>query len=178
MSGFLPENTRAGRAFADTVFRAYRAELHRWLLRRLRTPEAAEDVVQEVFTRALRVNNPDYVRKPLAYLFGIAFHVISERQIREDGERLVSLDSQDSERWRSHAALVAPDELAERLNLQRQLEKALMELPQQYRMVILLCKRDGMTHEEAAAASGLSVHTVEKYLVRAKSMLMSLAWDR
>jgi RNA polymerase sigma-70 factor (ECF subfamily) len=166
----------AGRVFADTVFRAYRAELHRWLLKRLRKPEAAEDVVQEVFTRALRVNNPDYVRKPLAYLFGIAFHVISERQIREDGEQLVSLDS-GSDQLRNHA-LTAPDELAERLNLRRQLEKALMELPQQYRMVVLLCKRDGMTHEEAAAASGLSVHTVEKYLVRAKAMLMSLAWDR
>lgn len=174
----MPNDTRPANPFAESVFRSYRGELHRWLLKRLRRPEAAEDVVQEVFTRALRVNNPDYVRKPLAYLFGIAFHVISEHQIREDGERAVSLDSQDAERLRSETALVTPDLMADRLNLQRQLEKALMELPQQYRRVLLLCKRDGMTHEEAAAASGLSVHTVEKYLVRAKAMLMSLAWDR
>jgi DNA-directed RNA polymerase specialized sigma24 family protein len=53
-----------------------------------------------------------------------------------------------------------------------------MELPQHYRTVILLCKRDGMTYEEAAAASGLSVHTVETYLIRAKAKLMALTWDR
>jgi RNA polymerase sigma-70 factor (ECF subfamily) len=178
MGSSVSDNSKARRAFADTVFRAYRAELHRFLVQRLRKPEAADDVMQEVFTRALRVNNPDYVRKPLSYLFGIAFHVISEHRIREDNERLVSLDSTEAELLPGHPALTLADEFPERLNLQHQLEKALMELPQPYRRVLLLCKRDGMTHEEAAAASGLSVHTVEKYLVRAKAMLMALSWDR
>src|SRR5690349_18098858 len=84
-------------AVAATVFHAYRAELHRWLLRRLRKPQEADDVMQEVFARALRVSSPEYVRKPLAYLFGIAFHVISEHRIREDREHLVSLDAHEAE---------------------------------------------------------------------------------
>jgi RNA polymerase sigma-19 factor, ECF subfamily len=166
------------RNFAAKTFRAYRAELHRWLLYRLRKPEEADDVMQEVFARALRVGSPDYVRKPLSYLFGIAFHVISEHKIREDREHLISLDSHEAESLHHHPEFVLPDELADRMNLQRQLERALMKLPRHYRTVILLCKRDGMTYEEAAAASGLSVHTIETYLIRAKAELMALTWDR
>src|SRR5262245_37599092 len=137
-----PETPSFGPLAGDALYRKYRAELHRWLVKRLRSPQAADDVMQEVFTRALRVDNPDYVRKPLSYLFGIAFHVISEFQIREENERLVSLDSQAVDHLRSHPALAVPDEFAERLNLQRQLEKALLKMPAQYRTVLLLCKRD------------------------------------
>lgn len=166
------------RSFAATAFRAYRPELHRWLMHRLRTPEAADDVMQEVFARVLRVSAPEYIRKPLSYLFGIAFHVISEYRIREDREHLISLDAEDADELRRRPEFVQPDEMAERVNLQRQLERALQELPPHYRSVVLLCKRDGMTYEEAAAASGLSVHTVETYLIRAKAKLMALTWDR
>jgi len=176
MADAITDVPAAARALATSH---YRAELHRWLVRRLRNPENADDVLQEVFTRALRINNADYVKKPLAYLFGIAFHVIAEHQIREDHERRISLDSPTAaDSLRDHPALMVDDDFAERLSLQRQLEKALKELPQQYRAVLLLCKRDGMSYAEAAKVTHLSVHTVEKYLIRAKAMLMGLNWDR
>ena len=172
-----PEAASVGSQLASSIFRKYKAELHRWLTRRLRNPDAADDVAQEVFIRLSRVDKADYVRKPLAYVFGIAFHVISEYQIREEQER-VTYDSSMVDQMDQHPSMVVPDEFADRLNLQRQIEAALAELPAPYRTVLLLCKRDGMTYEEAAAASGLSVHTVEKYLVRAKAMIMAKTWDR
>ena len=135
-------------------------------------------MAQEVFVRLSRVNRSDYVRKPLSYLFGIAFHVISELRIREEQDSVVSYDSEAIERLSDSAQHSTPDEFVDRLNLQRQLEKAFAQLPPHYQSVLLLCKRDGMSYEEAAAATGLSVHTVEKYLVRARAQLLALTWDR
>ena len=174
----MPHVPRSGSNLAAATFRRYKAELHRWLVKRLRSPEAADDIAQEVFSRAVRVENVEYVRKPLSYLFGIAFHVISEYQIREEQDRIITYDSSVVDQLDHHPSMVVPDEFADRLNLQRQIEAALADLPPHYRTVLLLCKRDGMTYEEAAEASGLSVHTVEKYLVRAKAMIMAKTWDR
>jgi len=178
MSDPMPQAPRTGSNLAAVTFRKYKAELHRWLVRRLRSPETADDIAQEVFSRAVRVENVEYVRKPLSYLFGIAFHVISEYQIREEQDRIITYDSSVVDQMDNHPSMVVQDEFADRLNLQRQIEAALAELPAPYRTVLLLCKREGMTYEEAAAASGLSVHTVEKYLVRAKAMIMAKTWDR
>jgi len=173
-----PDLATTGHQFASSVFRKYGGELHRWLIRRLRNPESADDVVQEVFMRLSRVEKMDYVRKPLSYLFGIAFHVISELRIKEEQDKVVSFDSDAIDRLSDSAQHSTPDEFVERLNLQRQLEKAFAQLPPHYQTVLLLCKRDGMSYEEAAAASGLSVHTVEKYLVRARARMLELTWDR
>jgi RNA polymerase sigma-70 factor (ECF subfamily) len=128
--------------------------------------------------RLSRVEKVDYVRKPLSYLFGIAFHVIRELRIKEQQDRVVSYDSEAIDRLSDSAQHAEADEFVDRLNLQRQLEKAFEQLPEHYKTVLLLCKRDGMSYEEAAAASGLSVHTVEKYLIRARARMLALTWDR
>src|SRR5689334_10826307 len=60
------------------------------------------------------------------------------------------------------------DDAAERLNLRHQLDKALAALPENQRKVLLACKRDGMSYEEASRATGISLHMVPKYLVQAK----------
>jgi RNA polymerase sigma factor (sigma-70 family) len=172
-----PEVVSSGPQLASSIFRKYKAELHRWLARRLKNPDAADDVAQEVFARLSRVEKVAYVRKPLAYVFGIAFHVISELQIKEEQDRVVSYNSDEVDRLGETPQYASPDEFVDRLNLQRQLEKAFAQLPPHYQTVLLLCKRDGMSYEEAAAASGLSVHTVEKYLVRARARMMAIAWD-
>ena len=61
--------------------------------------------------------------------------------------------------------------------MQRQLDRALARLPRMHRMVLLLLKRDGMSYEEAARATQLSVNTVEKYLFQAKAMIKTAKWD-
>jgi RNA polymerase sigma-70 factor, ECF subfamily len=155
----------------------YREALHRWLLRRLRNPDKAEDVLQEVYLRLYR-HGQRLIRDPRSYLFGIAFHVISDLQMDEKKDSVVSYDTEIADREQGRLDLAHPDNLAERLSLRRQLESALLELPVPYRTVLLLVKRDGMSYEEAAKASGLSVHTVEKYLIRARAQLMAKAWDR
>jgi RNA polymerase sigma-70 factor (ECF subfamily) len=173
-----PENAPPTQPPAERDIRGYRQKLVRWIARRLRSRDDAEDVTQEVFSRLRGLEVLTLAREPLAYLFGVAFNVIGERRIREAQEKVVSFDSDAVARAGESPENATPDELVEQLNQQKQLERALARLPKQYRTVLLLCKRDGMTYEEAAAATGLSVHTVEKYLVRARARLMALTWDR
>lgn len=169
-----PGNSNA--TLAADVFRYYAADLHRYLRKRLRDPQQANDVVQEVFSRLVRVHHPELVKKPHSYLFGIAFHVIREMRLQEEQE-VVSYDSLAVEDAAEHPSHVAQDELSDRLNIQAQVERALVELPDIHRALVLMCKRDGMTYEEAAVATGISVHMVEKHLVRARAKLLGMMWD-
>jgi RNA polymerase sigma-70 factor (ECF subfamily) len=163
-------------ALAADVFRHYATDLHRYLRKRLRDPQQADDVVQEVFSRLVRVQRPELVKKPHSYLFGIAFHVIREMGLQRNQE-IVSYDSSIVEDISEHPEAIVRDELADKLNVQAQLQRALLALPAVHRAVVLLCKRDGMTYEEAAEASGISVHMVEKYLIQARAKLLGMLWD-
>lgn len=125
--------------------------------------------------RLLRVSKPERVANPLAYLYGIATHVVHEFHIREAQAR-VSYDSAAVEQATEYPVDPAPDDAADRLHLQQQLERALLRLPPGQRAVLLLVKRDGLSHEEAAKAAGLTIQTVEKYMVNAKAKF-KMDWD-
>jgi RNA polymerase sigma-19 factor, ECF subfamily len=177
--GMTDPSTRPGTArtaLTAEAFRHYAVDLHRYLRKRLRDPQKADDVVQEVFSRLLRVQQLELIRKPHSYLFGIAFHVIREMRLQEEQEP-VSYDSVAVEAAAEHPTHVSQDEIADRLNVRAQLERALARLPDIHRALVLMCKRDGMTYEEAAAATGISVHMVEKHMIQARVKLLSMMWD-
>lgn len=166
-----------GRAasFAGAAFEKYQKELHRFLVRRLRDRQDAADLAQEVYLRLVRVENTDWVRKPQAYVYGVASHVVSEYRMRSEKES-VTFDSQAVERVAEHPSQMAPDELADQLALERQLERVLGKLPPTHLAVLLLHKRDGLSYEEVAQKLDLSVHTVQKYLFQAKAQIRT-AWE-
>jgi RNA polymerase sigma factor (sigma-70 family) len=176
----VPESTSrsasAGAPLAAPVILEYRKALHRWLTRRLRNPDVADDVAQEVFLRLHCVERAKLIRDPLPYLYGIAFKVISALRASQRRNCIV-FDSELAARWSENLKYEATAE-SDWDALEQELEKAVAELPTQYRRVLLLCKRDGLSYEQAALASGLSVHTVEKYLVRARARVMAFGFYR
>lgn len=173
------ESGNAVARMASGAFRKYAPALHRFLLRRIRRPQEIDDMTQEVFARLMRVESAEFVRKPASYLFGIAANVVREFRIRaEHDQERVTFDSQMVDYVADHPADLPADDLAERLNLQRQLERGLAQLPPMHRAVLLLVTRDGLSHEEAAKAAGLSIHTVEKYVTEARARLKLMPWDR
>jgi RNA polymerase sigma-19 factor, ECF subfamily len=165
---------------AKTVFGRYGRELHRYLLRRLRQPADADDLAQEIYLRLLRRNRTEEVLNPRAYVYRIAAHVVAEFRIRSQrSEDYVTFDSEVLEQVEQQSSQSElQDELAERLNLQSQVLRALAELPPTHQAVFLMHKRDGHSHEEIAQKLQLSVHTVEKYLVQANARLRLHSWDR
>lgn len=165
--------------FGVWAFSHYRRELHRYLLRRLNRPQDVDDLAQEVYLRLLRHDENKSVRKPLAYLYGVAAHVVADFRIdsEPDREHLV-VDSEAVEQCSDEPSYALPDDLAQRLNLQQQLERALARLPPTHAAVLLAHKRDGLSYKEVAQKLGLSVHTVEKYVTQAKARIRTMPWER
>jgi RNA polymerase sigma factor (sigma-70 family) len=164
---------------ASVAFQKYAPALHRFLLRRIRRPQEIDDMTQEVFARLMRVENAELVRKPASYLFGIAANVVREFRIRAENEHQhITFDSDVVDFLAEHPHEAGSDDLAERLSLQKQIERGLAQLPRTHRVVLLLVTRDGLSHEEAAKAAGLSVHTIEKYVTDARARLKLMKWDR
>ena len=108
---------------------------------------AAEDVVHQVFLRLLspEVEMPDV---PVAYVYRAVRN--AALNARRNGQRLAPLDPQLSvfkhRGGNMEAALT--------------LEKALGELPEEQRQVVVMRIWSGLTLEEAAAATGAPLNTV------------------
>lgn len=165
--------------FATSTFGRYRRELHRYLMRRLRQPQDVDDLAQDVYERLLRLDDEKVVHKPLAYLYGVASHVLANYRIEVEQERKrVVISSDEADDWAEHPSCVLPDDLAERLNLQQQIDWAMAQLPPTHAAVLLAHKRDGLSYEEVAEKLGLSIHTVEKYVTQAKARIRTMGWDR
>jgi RNA polymerase sigma factor (sigma-70 family) len=168
----------AQRALASALFQQYAKELHRFLCRRVGHRQNVDDVFQTVFERVMKVPDTDLVNHPHDYLFGIAFHVVREHWIREKRrKRFVEFDSEEVERIGASLEHAQEDASAERLNLRKQIESAFASLPENHRRVMLAIKRDGMSYEEASAATGISLFMVRKLMIDAKVKLMARAWD-
>jgi RNA polymerase sigma factor (sigma-70 family) len=163
----------SGNPVVDFHYRDHAGDLQRFLARRVGHAQDADDLAQEVFARLLRVRDADLVRNPLSYLLGIATHVVREFRQRKQHERVL-YDSDLAEDLCDHSDEAAAQGMAEQIELRQRLDRALQQLPPAHQLVLLLVKRDGLSYTEAASAAGLSVHTIEKYVVEARARLRLL----
>jgi RNA polymerase sigma-70 factor (ECF subfamily) len=163
----------SGNPVVDFHYRDHAGDLQRFLARRVGHAQDADDLAQEVFARLLRVRDADLVRNPLSYLLGIATHVVREFRQRKQHEPVL-YDSDLAENLCDHSEETAAPGIAEQVGLHQRLDRALQQLPPAHKLVLLLVKRDGLSYTEAASASGLSVHTIEKYVVEARARLRLL----
>ncbi len=153
-------------------FHEYHDQLLRFLRRGLDDPAEAQDLAQEVFLRLLRIDEPDLIQHPRAYLYRVAINVIQEWRMRN--QRFPLQDGQDLEQIPDHhepAADLEADEQAARVNA------AVARLPALYRAVLKLRVTQGMTHNEVAAQLGLSPRMVKRYLIKAYARLRDLLGD-
>jgi RNA polymerase sigma-70 factor (ECF subfamily) len=141
------------------------ARLRRFLAARLRNVSDAGDLAQEVFLRLLRVERHDLIRRPEAYLFTIASHVLHQHTLSRSGtpEMLDMLDTLEP-------PLVIDSDPVAHVHLEQRLEsldRALDRLSFKTRAVFVLHRRDGYTVDEVADKLGISRSSVKKHLAKA-----------
>jgi RNA polymerase sigma-70 factor (ECF subfamily) len=152
------------RAFVTTVATQHGRRLRRFLAARLRNAADIPDLAQEVFLRLLRIESPETIRTPEAYLLTIAGHVVHQHTLRQAAapEAIDIVDAIiESE------ALSLPDS-ADELDTQREvqaLERALSELPRNVQACFILQRLYGYSLDEIVAQVGIARSTVKKYLV-------------
>ena len=152
-------------AFEDLVI-AYQHRVFGVALRMLGSRAEAEDLAQEVFARvhgAIAAFRGD--AKLSTWLYTIASRLClnrlassERRMVREGEETLTRLAS-------SHPSPVAE---LERSELETALHRAIAELPEERRIVVVLRDLEGLSYEEIAAALELELGTVRSRLHRAR----------
>ncbi len=146
------------REAASELFERYADELFAFASRRL--PETdAEDVLQEIFKRALVSASTFRGNGSLrSWLYGIARHTLLER-------------SRDRIDPRSAIEIIdlgpSTESLAVRSEQSERLVWALERLPDEQAIVLELHRADGLSHEEVAAVLGIRPATSRKRLQRA-----------
>jgi len=119
----------------------------------------AEEVTQEVFVRAYF--NLKKLKKPesfLAWLFGIADHVVKEHQRSKQQNRQIADSLPEKSPMSAHSRDCA-------------LEQAIAELPDKYRQMILLRYYAGLSCCQVAEQLNMPLGTVTKNLSRAYAAL-------
>lgn len=173
-----PTALRVNDVLPTESFGKYRGLLHYYLLRRLRhRPEDTADLTQEIFERFLRKKDrPEVIRNPLAYLYGIAAHVVAET-LEQEPHSIVTFDSQLADEVSSHASATATDDFARQMGMRRDIVRAMSKLPKAHLTALLLVEADGMSCKEAARVSGYSANTIKQYLSIARATMKQLLQD-
>jgi RNA polymerase sigma-70 factor (ECF subfamily) len=131
-----------------------------------------DDLAQEVFLKVYR--GLPYFRgeaRLSTWIYRIVQNVCLQARTRRP--RLVSLDASDSDD-RPRRELGVQDGSFADLELRDRLEKAIAQLPDQYRVLIAAHYLDGVQYEALAESLDLPLGTVKTHLYRAKRRLREL----
>jgi RNA polymerase sigma factor (sigma-70 family) len=134
----------------------------------LRHAADAEDVAQEALLKAYR--NFERLREPARFrgwLVRIAFRVALDRW--REAKRREKRETQEDPEQRASGPTV--EELAVSREFQARLERAMAELPEKFRLVLLLAAIEGYTLEEVSEMLGIPVGTVKSRLFFARKQL-------
>lgn len=159
----------------DLLIRKHRAPVVHYMYRMVGNRAVSEELAQEVFLRVHR-NREAYqaTAKFTTWLYRIASH-LALNWLRDHGrERLqYSLDTRPAS-WTSQRFADSSIGVDERLILQHKIEevrRAVGELPERQRMVVLLHKFEGLECSQIAVILGCSCQAVRSLLCRAYATL-------
>jgi RNA polymerase sigma-70 factor (ECF subfamily) len=159
-------------------------------LRLTRNPADAEDLVQETYLRAYRSWHQFEAGTNLkAWLFRILTNQFTSNY-RQAQRRPVTVPADGDESFDLYAAMAGPDKgadpSAESLVLDNlvdeEVKQALADLPEEYRMAVLLVDVEGFSYKEIAEILGVPIGTVMSRIHRGRKALqkslMKLARER
>ncbi|GBC99493.1 ECF RNA polymerase sigma factor SigE [bacterium HR17] len=172
------DETAKARAF-ERLVRENQAALYRLAYRLTGNRDDAEDLLTEALTEAWsdfdRFRHDDgFVR----WVATIMTHTFLDWKRRASRAEVVSLDNpspdgdaDDEGAWELPDTADDPETIAMRRQFWRAVQKALEELPPEFKAVVVLVDMEGLSYEEAAQALRCPIGTVRSRLHRARTML-------
>ena len=156
--------TESGQALLlQTLLDDY-APLRSRLARRLGSPDAADEVLQEAYLRLGKLDDLGAIQHPRSYLFRIALNIAADRRRsearrldRSEVELLLQVETDELD----------PERIAAARSSVRGLAQALEELPARRRAIFLAARTEGKPIADIAAQFGISTRMVERELKQA-----------
>lgn len=173
-----PTNEKATPLDFEAAALSHAPALYSVAVRMTGRPSDAEDLVQDTLLKALRAKHQFEEGTNLrAWLLRILTNTYINRYKRGVLERsLLGAESLDpvSDGWTGNASLKAlrdPLAQAERSMLEGEIQAALDELPEDFRLAVLLVDVQELSYKEAAEALGCPIGTVMSRLHRGRRLL-------
>lgn len=146
------------------AFKENEQDLIRFLIVRLKSAFAAQDLAQELYLRVCGLDESFAVRNGRAYLFRMASNLAIDHLRRE--ARQAELRDELQTFLGDEAEVATPEEALISRNELERLERAMAELPPLSRRIFYLSRFEQKSQREIAALVGLSPTAVFKHLRR------------
>ena len=146
----------------------YRHPLTAFFARRVRSSSEAEDLTQEVFLRMVRRLGAGGIENIEAFVFRTAVNLLRDRSRR--GKTLASREVDFAQR---HGDIddLSPERVFDSRQSLSHVIAVLEELDERARDAFILHRLEGMKHAQVAEVLGVSISSVEKYIVKALTLL-------
>lgn len=144
--------------------------------RMLQDSDAAADAVQDSFIKAFRALHTFQGGNFKAWLLRIVtnscYDVLRSRQ-RRSTESLDNLPVEQEYAQQLLDSSESPEQHAERMELNRQIERGIESLPPDQRLALVLCDVHGYAYEEIAEITQMPIGTVKSRISRGRAKLRS-----
>ncbi len=156
----------------EQLFANHAQGLVRFLRLKVKSPEDAEDIAQNAFIRIQRMAEQGELDNPKAYLYQTAANLAIDMQRREKLHQSYVQQTIDREHLSEADAsslidYCTPERLLSARNELDAIKQAMDELPVKPRQAFLLHRIKGLSYNDIALEMGVSVSSVEKYILQA-----------
>ena len=157
--------------------------LHYAAMRLTRDASSAEDLVQETFLRAYRaLHQLTQEESCRAWLMKIMTNVWLNQRHKRGRESLaldiheLDLSAADVAPWSYQRIPEEPERAVSRKQFCEDLDQALHQLPEVFRIVVMLADVEGLSYKEVAETLQCPIGTVMSRLYRARQLLRKALW--
>ena len=156
----------------EQLFATHAQGLVRFLKRKVNSPEDAEDIAQNAFIRIQRLAEQGELDNPKAYLYQTASNLAIDMLRREKlhqnyVQQTISKEQFSDEEFSSVTDYCTPERLLTARGELDAIRQAMDELPIKCRQAFLLHRVKGLSYNDIAIEMGVSVSSVEKYILQA-----------
>ena len=163
----------------NTLVLRYEKQVFSVALRMVGSRQQAEDVAQETFTRAYKGLKGFRGGSLKAWLLRITTNTCNDYFRSHQSQRDLSLEMLTEDIGMSlPSSDPSPEEEALRGELGQEIQRGLLTLPGDQRMVLIMVDVEGMSYQEAAEAVGISPGTLRSRLSRARAKLRDYLLQR
>lgn len=157
--------------------------LHYAALRLVKDASVADDLVQETFLRAYRaMHQLTREESCRAWLMKIMTNIwLNQLQKRTREASMLDIHTLDISQeeiaaWSYQSLPEAPEAAASRKQFCEDLDHALQQLPEPFRIVVILADVEGLSYKEVAETLQCPIGTVMSRLYRARQLLRKALW--
>ena len=157
--------------FLSELAEQYGPSLERFLQRKLQNPADAAEVAQEAYIRIYRLQHPEQLENARAFLFQVASNLAVD-QLRRRSLHFRYLKSEvrevgEGEMPDTGTDTLSPEQIVSSREKLARIMRVVDALPEKCRQAFLLHRHSGLSYTQIAAEMGVSVSSVEKYILQA-----------